>query len=383
MKHFYFTEKQYKNILKRLSNNEDNKYKLSNQLDEENEGEKHDEKWMELSEKSKEYKMIENSIGFKNNSKLKINKVYGVDSGEHFIAEIYGGLNGSGKWENYLNDIEKIFKNINDSWLIDLINDPPDDVWTIKIGFRVNKEKINEGCWGYNPFDSDQILDDCHEFAEKTLEWLIENIKKKLKQKYGIPTDYIFGYMGIIVQLLNMEHVFDEYLFNNDNWFNLKDAVDNGYKYCEKHKDKYKEPEKFIKNLKKIKKDIDKLLDNKFLRKAIENRKKRNINESFNFIEPNKILIIKNYLDNNFVRAGIDIIGSDSLPQKKPVIGMKNSNGEIVKNFTPQQIFFLLQEKFKKIYDNKEKRNKLLKQVIIDWFNDKITKEGLLSVNQY
>ena len=55
------------------------------------------------------------------------------DKGDHAIITIYGGFNGNGDWITYLNQITTIIQAL-DAWVIDLINDCPDDVWTLRIG---------------------------------------------------------------------------------------------------------------------------------------------------------------------------------------------------------------------------------------------------------
>lgn len=72
---------------------------------------------------------------------LKLERV-NVDSVEkqkegHYIATIYGGLNGPGSWEVYLRQICMIVDSLSSSWVIDLINDCLDDVWTLRLGFRL------------------------------------------------------------------------------------------------------------------------------------------------------------------------------------------------------------------------------------------------------
>ncbi len=101
------------------------------------------------------------------------------------------------------------------------------------------------------------------------------------------------------------------------------------------------------------------------------------------FVDPNKVLAVKRYLDNFFVRAAKTIVGSNGYPDLIPIIGMKDSSGTVIRNMSPKQLFFLLQDKFSKIYHLKEQRDKFLMQIIKDWYNRKITKEGLLSVNRY
>ena len=100
-------------------------------------------------------------------------------------------------------------------------------------------------------------------------------------------------------------------------------------------------------------------------------------------VEPNKVLAVKSYLDETFVRGRMPIVGEDGYPQTLYIVGMKGSDGKVIKNMTAKQLFFLLQDKFSKIYQDKKQRNKFLKKVMQDRYNRKITREGLLSSNRY
>lgn len=95
-------------------------------------------------------------------------------------------------------------------------------------------------------------------------------------------------------------------------------------------------------------------------------------------IEPNKVLIVKKYLDDNFKRGKIAQFGENGLPTNTPVVGMLN-NGEVVKNLTASQLFDVLEDEFRGLFNDKIQRSKFLIQVIKDWYANKISKEGLLS----
>lgn len=101
------------------------------------------------------------------------------------------------------------------------------------------------------------------------------------------------------------------------------------------------------------------------------------------YIEPQKVLIVKKTLDKMFSRGSMDSMGSDGYPTRTNVIGMKGNNGEVVKNMTFEQVLDLLEDKFHNVYTDKEKRSRFLKQVLNDWYNKKISKEGMLSVNNF
>lgn len=104
---------------------------------------------------------------------------------------------------------------------------------------------------------------------------------------------------------------------------------------------------------------------------------------TYYYVEPDKVLLIKKYLDNNFKRASMSEMGSDGYPKSTPIVGMLDNNGNVIKNMTDAQLFDLLNDKFHNIYKNNIQRSKFIAQIIKDWFYKKITKEGLLSVNQF
>lgn len=105
--------------------------------------------------------------------------------------------------------------------------------------------------------------------------------------------------------------------------------------------------------------------------------------ESYNFVDPDKVKIVAKYLDENFVRGGISCIGEDGYPTTVEIVAIKGTDGKLAKNMNAKQLFYLLQDKFQHIYNDKDKRDKFLKQIIKDWYAHKISKEGLLSVNKY
>ena len=50
---------------------------------------------------------------------------------------------------------------------------------------------------------------------------------------------------------------------------------------------------------------------------------------------------------------------------------------------TDKQLFFMLQNKYQKMFADTDERDKFLKQIIKDWYYDKITNSGMLSVNTF
>lgn len=79
-----------------------------------------------------------NKFAFGNIVELKPNERY-------CVARIYGGLNGTGKWEEYLEDINKLLKDIKKNyhtWVLQILNDCLDDVWTLEIGVRWSEKDV-------------------------------------------------------------------------------------------------------------------------------------------------------------------------------------------------------------------------------------------------
>lgn len=77
-------------------------------------------------------------------SNLKVDFVAKVEEAEHLVIHLYGGKNGSGKWNEYLVDLLSTFNKLTDEsigafkkvWLISLKNDCADDVFDVYIGVR-------------------------------------------------------------------------------------------------------------------------------------------------------------------------------------------------------------------------------------------------------
>lgn len=100
------------------------------------------------------------------------------------------------------------------------------------------------------------------------------------------------------------------------------------------------------------------------------------LNESYS----DKVLIVKKFLDDNFIRSSRERESDDGTITKSGVVVLKDSEGQpSEKTLTDIQLFYLLQNKFKKILPKGNGRDDFLKQVAKDWFNNKISKYGSLS----
>ena len=93
-----------------------------------------------------------------------------------------------------------------------------------------------------------------------------------------------------------------------------------------------------------------------------------------------KVKAIKDYLDKNFARAAATMFGEDGKPQIKQVVAWLDGYKQVVKTLTEVQLFYIIQDQFKKIISDKKERDKFLIQVLKDWYNNKITKNYSLSV---
>lgn len=93
------------------------------------------------------------------------------------------------------------------------------------------------------------------------------------------------------------------------------------------------------------------------------------------------VLIVKKFLDKSFSRQLQDDIDSNGYPKKKCVVMMLSTDGQPLKSMSMRELLLMLDDKFNgMIKDEKDRRN-FLKQIIRDWFYNKISKQGILSVN--
>ncbi len=93
-----------------------------------------------------------------------------------------------------------------------------------------------------------------------------------------------------------------------------------------------------------------------------------------------KVKAVKDYLDKNFSRAISTIIGDDGKPKIQQVVAWLDDYKQVVKTLTDVQLFYVIQDQFKKILPNREERDKFIIQVLKDWYNHKISKNYSLSV---
>lgn len=103
------------------------------------------------------------------------------------------------------------------------------------------------------------------------------------------------------------------------------------------------------------------------------------LTEAF-YPEREKVLSIKDYLDKNFTRYENIDVDEDGYPKSYNAVQLI-MNGQPVKPMTMEELLRHLDDKFMNMIRDKSDRRKFLIQVIKDWYNNKIDRNGLLSVN--
>lgn len=93
------------------------------------------------------------------------------------------------------------------------------------------------------------------------------------------------------------------------------------------------------------------------------------------------VLMVKRFLDNGFSRQLQDDIDSNGYPKKKCVVTMLSTDRQPLKTMSMRELLLMLDDKFNSMVKDEKDRRNFLKQIIRDWFDNKISKQGLLSVN--
>lgn len=99
-------------------------------------------------------------------------------------------------------------------------------------------------------------------------------------------------------------------------------------------------------------------------------------------INPEKVLIVKNFLDKTFSHHDYEQVGKNGLPTVIKIISMKASNGEPLKYMYKDQLHDLLIDRFQNMFSDTTERELFMKQVMEDWINNKIGIFGNLSTNR-
>ena len=93
-----------------------------------------------------------------------------------------------------------------------------------------------------------------------------------------------------------------------------------------------------------------------------------------------KVNIIKKYLDNNFIKADYDSMDDNGDLKSNSFVIMKDTKQQPTQHrMTLEQLFEKLKYKYQNIITNKEERDKFLWQLVNDWYNNRISKNGNLT----
>lgn len=94
-----------------------------------------------------------------------------------------------------------------------------------------------------------------------------------------------------------------------------------------------------------------------------------------------KVLLIKDYLDKNFRKTHMSDVSSDGYPIEVGTVDMINNRNEPIKTLQGDELLLLLDDKFHNIIKDDNDRKKFIKQIIKDWYANKISKTGVLTIN--
>lgn len=98
-------------------------------------------------------------------------------------------------------------------------------------------------------------------------------------------------------------------------------------------------------------------------------------------IDPEKVLLVKKFLDDTFQRADYENTGANGLPCVSKIVIMKSPSGNDLGHFSKENLLDCLIDKHKNMFADHIEREAFLKQVMEDWYDNKIKPYGGLSVN--
>ena len=99
------------------------------------------------------------------------------------------------------------------------------------------------------------------------------------------------------------------------------------------------------------------------------------------FVNPDKVKVVKKFLDNGFTAHDFERVGANGFPEKIKIITMNASNGQPLKPMYKDQVKDLLIDKFQNMFLDKMEREVFLTQVLDDWLNNAISVHGMLTKN--
>jgi hypothetical protein len=90
---------------------------------------------------------------------------------------------------------------------------------------------------------------------------------------------------------------------------------------------------------------------------------------------------VYDYVSKNYSYAKYDDIDENGDVVEKIAIQVLGSNGEPIQTLSPQKMLDKIDAKFSGIIKDDTERRNFLRQVLADWVDGNVTKEGMLSVN--
>ena len=90
---------------------------------------------------------------------------------------------------------------------------------------------------------------------------------------------------------------------------------------------------------------------------------------------------VYDYVSKNYTFTKYDDINDEGDVVEKIAIQVLGSNGEPLQTLSPQKMLDKIDAKFSGIIKDDTERRDFLRQVLADWVDGNVTKEGLLSVN--
>lgn len=117
------------------------------------------------------------------------------------------------------------------------------------------------------------------------------------------------------------------------------------------------------------------------MKKIILNESGKNIIESQIIRESygDKIALVQKFLDRNFMRASYAETNDDGTIKNVGIFIKLNNNLPTDSSLMFDDVFDMVQDKFVNILTDKKERDGFLKQIIKDWYDKKISKNGSLS----
>ena len=97
-------------------------------------------------------------------------------------------------------------------------------------------------------------------------------------------------------------------------------------------------------------------------------------------VNPEIVLMIKKYLDGHFKRGTMDKLDDNGKLVVIPIVAMIDSQGNPINQWSDKDLYYYLEDEYKDTFSDEIERQKVLSQIIKDWYYKKISSNGLLSV---